>query len=50
MPVLEICFLVIPSIFMLLMIGYMIWLSKEEDKFLDEYYQTMFGHHDDNWD
>lgn len=49
MPVLEIYFIVIPSIFMLFMIGYMIWWSKEEDKFLDEYYHTMYGGYDDDW-
>lgn len=47
MPVFEIGLIIMLTVFTLFMIGYMIWDYKEEQKFLDMYYHTMYGGYDD---
>lgn len=42
----EIVFIAIFIITMLFLIGYVAWWSKEEDKLIESYYQTMFGYDD----
>lgn len=33
----------------LLIVCYVVWCNKEERKFWDRYYHTMYGGYDDDW-